>query len=163
MDKKAQKKKDRERRVREQLHMIRMAKAKKDKKQRAWEEKVERETNPNGMKRRPFRRDAAAPTEEQAAEERAKAAEVRAKLEKNLQVLRALEDEWKKEQMLKAQTNRQLEDEGARDIKEKMDLLQKKMLMEHDGAVLNFDATVDPHDLSGRAGTPGITCGPPPQ
>ncbi|MGL1381531.1 hypothetical protein ACSTIP_00485, partial [Vibrio parahaemolyticus] len=57
-----------------------------------------------------------------------KQAEVRAKLEHNLQLLRALEAEYQKEQAAKAKLNADLEAQGATDIQSKMDLLAEQTL-----------------------------------
>jgi hypothetical protein len=132
MDAKAQKKKDREKRVKRQLFLQRDAKQKEDKKKREWEERMELETNPNNIKQKPFRHAdqaaAANKTPEDINAEKAKNAEIRAKLEHNLAVLQALEQEWKREQFHKGNVNAALEADGAVDLKSKMDMMNEKFL-----------------------------------
>lgn len=132
MDKKAQKKKEREKRVKRQLLLQRQAKQKEDKQKREWEARMELETNPHGHKPKPFRysdlEKATNKSPEEVREERAKSAEVRAKLEHNLKVLQALEAEWKREQVMKGNVNAALEADGAVDLKSKIDLMNEKLL-----------------------------------
>ena len=132
MDKKAQKKKDREKRVKRQLLLQRQAKHREEKKQREWEERLEAETNPTGQKQKPFRysdfEKARTRTPDEVREDKAKSAEVRAKLEHNLKVLQALEAEWKREQVMKGNVNAALEADGAVDLKSKIDLMNEKLL-----------------------------------
>ena len=49
--------------------------------------------------------------------------EIRARLEHNLEILKALEEEYDKEMASKAQTNEELEGKGYETLKEKMDAL----------------------------------------
>ncbi len=128
MDSKAQKKKDREKRVGKKLLLQRQSKAREEKKQKEWEERLERETNPNGTKPRPFRYADLAKAAGQTQEDKAKAADIRAKLEHNLKVLQALDAEWKREQFAKGNVNAALEADGAVDLKSKIDLMNEKLL-----------------------------------
>lgn len=54
--------------------------------------------------------------------------EVKAKLEHNLKILEALEEEYDKENEARKELNQKLENEGYKTIKEKMDALHKKAL-----------------------------------
>ena len=54
--------------------------------------------------------------------------EIRLKLEHNLRILEALEEEYDKESEARKELNQKLENEGYKTIKEKMDALHKKAL-----------------------------------
>jgi len=54
--------------------------------------------------------------------------EIKAKLEHNLKILEALEEEYDKESEARKELNQKLENEGYKTIKEKMDALHKKAL-----------------------------------
>lgn len=53
---------------------------------------------------------------------------VKAQIEKNLELLKALEEEYDKEQALRQQVNEDLESEGHMNMKDKLDALHKKAL-----------------------------------
>ncbi len=147
MDKKAQKKKEREKRVKHQLLLQRTAKQKEEKQKRQWETRMELETNPHGNKQKPFRysdfEKVSNKTPEEVREERAKSAEIRSKLEQNLKVLQALEAEWKREQVMKGNVNAALEADGAVDLKSKIDLMNEKLLNQVQAASDNGEISAD--------------------
>lgn len=51
---------------------------------------------------------------------------IKKQLEHNLEILKALQAEYDREEEMRKQVNKQLEEEGAYTIKEKMDLMAKK-------------------------------------
>jgi hypothetical protein len=61
-------------------------------------------------------------------EKKEKNNEIQSKIEHNLKILEALEEEYDKEQALRKQMNEKLEKEGHKTIKEKMDALHQKAL-----------------------------------
>lgn len=128
--KKATKRKEREKEVAAKMHRRRIAKLKHEKAQREWEAKLEAETNPTPVKKRPFRYDDPHCQEgtEESKKDQEKAAEIKAKLEHNLAILRELEKEYQAEQRAKLDVNQKLEAEGHLDFKSKLDALQQQTL-----------------------------------
>jgi hypothetical protein len=88
MDRKSQKKKDREREVQKKLQRRRQGKLNSARKQRQWEEEKLRESGVVESKILPFHKRTEATYDPE---------ELKARLEKNLQILQALEDEYQKE------------------------------------------------------------------
>lgn len=142
---KEQKKKDREREVKAKMLRRWTAKQAEDKKKQAWEDKMEAETNPNGNKKKPYRKGQENTVE--MSEEAFKQSEIRAKLEHNLQILRALEQDYHNEQQAKAQLNQKLEAQGATDLKSKLDLLAEQNMQ-------NISTVEETMDVSSTIGCP---------
>lgn len=140
--KRFEKKKEREKEVKAKLLRRWLAKKQKDKEQAAWEAKLEAETNPNPVKRKPFRKGDPANIEgtPEFTAEQVKQADIKAKLEHNLAILRALEKEYQDEQRAKLDVNQSLEAEGHIDMKSKLDALQQKL---HD-YVSTGETTLEP-------------------
>jgi len=116
----AQKKKKREKvakervlRRREQMRAVR----KEDKRK----EMLERELSPKQM---PIVNDPLV----REMREKARVDSAKAQIEKNLELLKALEEEYDKEQALRQQVNEDLESEGHMNMKDKLDALHKKAL-----------------------------------
>lgn len=116
----AQKKKKREKvakervlRRREQMRAVRKADAAK--------ERLERELSPKTM---PIINDPLI----REMREKARVDAAKAQIEKNLELLKALEEEHDKEQALRQQVNEDLEAEGHISMKDKLDALHKKAL-----------------------------------
>lgn len=63
--------------------------------------------------------------------------EVKEQLEKNLQILQALEDQYDQEQRSRQELNKQLEDEGHFTLKEKLDALHKKNIDKEESSESN--------------------------
>lgn len=116
----AQKKKKREKvakqrvlRRREQMRAVR--------KEDAAKERLERELSPKMM---PIVNDPLI----REMREKARVDSAKAQIEKNLELLKALEEEYDKEQALRQQVNEDLEAEGHMSMKDKLDALHKKAL-----------------------------------
>lgn len=116
----AQKKKNREKiakqrvlRRREQMRAIR--------KEDAAKERLERELSPKLM---PIVNDPLV----REMREKSRIDSAKAQIEKNLELLKALEEEYDKEQALRQQVNEDLEAEGHMSMKDKLDALHKKAL-----------------------------------
>ena len=115
-----QKKKKREKvakqrvlRRREQMRAIR--------KEDAAKERLERELSPKQM---PIVNDPLI----REMREKARVDSAKAQIEKNLELLQAIEEEYDKEQSLREQVNKDLESEGHMSMKDKLDALHKKAL-----------------------------------
>lgn len=121
-DKKAKKKKDRERRVRQKVLARRTAVRAGKKKQEAEKARLEAEFSLKNGKPEPHLNDLDAV----AARREQKARQAREKLEHNLKILEALEAEYAREREDRAELNRSLEAEGHTTLKAKLEALIKK-------------------------------------
>lgn len=129
-----QKKKDKKKKAREKAGKLKVrlkreavrAKAKEEKLQ---EQKYEDDYEKSVGKQKPYRKPK---NDEEAAEQEEHDADVLARLQQNIQILEALEQEYEKEQAARNELNATLEGEGFDTVKEKMDHLHKKAL-EHQG------------------------------
>jgi hypothetical protein len=126
---KQRKKKQREREVKQKLLRKREKKMKQDK-----EDRKQRETDRrayvalHGVKK-PYRK----PREEVAAveaiaAEALKKDQVKSQLEHNMKILEALNDEYEKEQSVRAEVNEKLESKGGHTIAQKMEVLQQEVV-----------------------------------
>lgn len=124
MDKKAQKRKERERKAHLKVVKLR-EKMRKDRKEAYLKEKQEKEAhNIIHGKAIPFIRDPAKKAEKEAM----MAEKAKTQLEKNMDILQALEQEYEREQLIRNQMNEKLESDGHKTLKEKMDALHKRAL-----------------------------------
>jgi hypothetical protein len=130
----SKKQKERKKKKREEIAHNRVLKRReylrKQKKQFAEETRKESEAEQKAFgKPKPFVKNDTSALNEVIQEERKKSMdEVRSKIEHNLQILEALEQEYDREQELRKELNTKLETEGHVTMKEKMDALHQKAL-----------------------------------
>lgn len=130
----SKKQKERKKKKREEIARNRVLKRReslrKQRKQAMEEKQKETLAEENAFgKMKPFVKNDASVLNEtitQAKEDRQE--EIKAKLEHNLKILEALEEEYDKESEARKELNQKLENEGYKTIKEKMDALHKKAL-----------------------------------
>lgn len=123
-NKKAAKKKERERKSKAKVLKVREA-LRKSRKEVEEQERLDREAYYLKYGRpQPIIKDPAKAAERAAKKEES----IKKRLERNLKILEALEAEYDAEQAGRQQTNESLEAQGHRTIKEKMDALHKKAL-----------------------------------
>jgi len=118
---KDKKKKARERANKTQVQKRRDSKHREDKKKKEWEEQMQRESGTTPEKLKPFVR-----PEKLKKREEQRDAEIKLQLEKNVEILQALEEEYIKEQQHKNDLGAELESEGYHTIEEKLGILNKR-------------------------------------
>ena len=116
MDAKSKKKKEREKRVAEKLYEQRQARMK----QKKYDKMIDRDVAMNQMKLKPY----VAP---KTPEERAwRDAEVKRRLEHNMKILQALEEEYDREMAQREEINAKLEAEGHLSAQDKIKAIAEK-------------------------------------
>ena len=118
---KDKKKKARDRKNKAQGQKRRDAKHREDKKKKEWQEQVELESGTTPEKIKPF----VGPDKLKEREEK-RDAQIQIQLEKNIEILQALEDQYLQEQQQKNDLGAELEAEGYNTLEEKLDILNKR-------------------------------------
>ena len=121
-----QKLKDKKKKTRERANKVvvqkrRDARRRELKKKKEWEEQVERESGIQSRKTEPY---VCPETRKRWAEERD--VEIQEQLERNIEILKALEDQYLKEKQDKTDLGAELEAEGHHTIEEKLNALNKR-------------------------------------
>ena len=127
---KVAKKKEREREVAEKLYRRRVAKAKKAKE----DQKLDMEAVRTLMKKKPFRKPR---NPEEAEAMRLHDEEIHKKIEHNLEILKALEEEYHREQAMRKQVNDQLEAQGHLTPEAKFNAIQEQAKLNYDNNTIN--------------------------
>ncbi len=126
---KEKKKKERERKAKARVLKRREQARQEAKEKKAQEDKWDAEYAESVGKSKPYRKPK---SEEELIERVHQDKDIMAKLQANIEILKALEEEYEKEQAARKKLNEELDAEGYSTVKDKMDALHKKAL-EHQG------------------------------
>jgi hypothetical protein len=129
----SKKQKERKKKRRQEIAKSRVLKRRealrRQKKQAIEDVRKEAQAEQNAFgKLKPFVKNDARALNETIKQDRKKMEEINSKLEHNLKILEALEEEYDKENELRKEINTKLENEGHMTMKDKMDALHKKAL-----------------------------------
>jgi hypothetical protein len=172
----SKKQKERKKKNREKIakdRVLRRRETLRKQRKQAMEEKLnelQAEENAFG-KQKPFvKNDASALNEVVSVEKEKRAEELNSKLEHNLKILEALEEEYDRESETRKEINQKLENEGHMTMKEKMDALHQKALElegiagqmeraqkefdeQNDGSIVDAEVVQDVQKLSNNSTT----------
>jgi len=172
----SKKQKERKKKNREKIakdRVLRRRETLRKQRKQAMEEKLnelQAEENAFG-KQKPFvKNDASALNEVVSVEKEKRAEELNSKLEHNLKILEALEEEYDRESETRKEINQKLENEGHMTMKEKMDALHQKALElegiagqmeqaqkefdeQNDGSIVDAEVVQDIQNLSDNSTT----------
>ena len=147
---KAQKKKAREREARKKVLRRRAAKRKKA----AKEKKLDKEIKENQPKLTPFMKE-----ETQKRVEQEKKVFAKAQLAHNIEILKALEEEYDEEQTRRDELNKELEAQGLDTLQAKMDHMQAQILKDQEevSKIENKEAGHFSYEMGQGGGIGGLT------